>query len=82
LSRKQKTKLKLQKRERLKNNWQMRTVMAPTEWSPRFAFLGNYAVLAFFNVLFVTLLPQEILSLITHSWEELLGIRATSIYLD
>ena len=31
-------------------------------------------------VLFLTLLPQEILSLITYSREELLDIRATSIY--
>jgi hypothetical protein len=33
-----------------------------------------------FNVLFLTLLPQEILSLITYSREELLNIRATSTY--
>ena len=49
-------------------------------WSPHFEFLGNYAVFCFFNVLFLTLLPQEILSLITYSREELLDIGATSIY--
>ena len=36
--------------------------------------------LLFFNVLFLTLLPQEILSRITYSWDELLDIRVTSTY--
>ena len=49
-------------------------------WFPRFAFLGNYAVFCFFYVLFLTMLPQEILRLITYSREELLDIRATSTY--
>ena len=34
----------------------------------------------FYNILFHTLLPQEILSLITYCREELLDIRATSTY--
>jgi hypothetical protein len=34
----------------------------------------------FSYVLFLTLLPQEILSLITYSREEILDIRATSTY--
>ena len=48
-------------------------------WSPCFEFLGNNAVF-FFYVLFLTVLPQEILSLITYSREELLDIRETSTY--
>ena len=49
-------------------------------WPPRFEFSGNYAVFCFFYVLFLTLLPQEILSVIPYNREELLDISATSIY--
>ena len=52
-------------------NWQ--------RWSPRFAFLGNYAVFCFLMSISSTV-PQEILSLITYSREEQLDIRATSTY--
>jgi hypothetical protein len=39
-----------------------------------------YAVFCFFNVLFLTLLAQKILSVITYRREELLYIRAMSTY--
>jgi hypothetical protein len=42
----------------------------------------NNAGFCFFNVLFLTLLSQEILSLITYSQEELLDRRAMATYQD
>ena len=55
------------------------TWMTPTEMVTSLRVLRKLCSI-FFNVLFLTLLPQEILSLITYSWEELLDIRATSTY--
>jgi hypothetical protein len=49
-------------------------------WPPGFAFLENYAVFRFFNVLFLTLLPKVILGFITYSCEEFWDIRATSTH--
>jgi hypothetical protein len=53
--------------------------MAPTEMVASLQVLRKLCSNSFFYVLFLTLLAQ-ILSVITHSWEELLDIRATSIY--
>ena len=55
-------------------------MMAPTEMVTSLRVLRKLFSILFFYVLFLTLLPQEILGFITYSREELLGIRATSTH--
>ena len=54
--------------------------MAPTEMVASLQVLRKLCSILFFYVLFLTLLAQKILSVITYSQEELLDIRVTSIY--
>ena len=54
--------------------------MVPTERVTSLRDLRKLRSISFLYTLFLTLLPQEILSLIIYSREELLDIRATSIY--
>ena len=60
-------------------HYQLFARLCQQSWSPRFKSLGNDAVICFY-VLFLTLLAQKILSVITYSREELLDIRVTSTY--
>ena len=54
--------------------------MAPTEIVASFCVLRKLCSILVLYVLFLTRLGQEILNLITYSWEELLDIRARSTY--
>ena len=54
--------------------------MTPIEMATSLQVLRKLCSISFFYVLFVTLLSQKILSVITYSREELLDIRETSTY--
>jgi hypothetical protein len=58
----------------------MRNMMVQTERAASHLVLRKLCSILFFNVLFLTLLAQKILSVITFMREEILDIRATSTY--